>query len=198
VSSFRVWLFRGLIILVLGLMMVSWLLPWWSASVDTMPGIKAPTVIALIHPYGLEQHGGRSFLPSGATEMPIWFVPLMWIYLGVCVAAFLYALWVGEKVFEWSKLKFKLAKVLIGGVGLSYILVAVSAVILAAIRIGEFGMLLVGESYVSTGWVAGTEVNASLLSGYFLAHGVGVMCIALALLRDKIVGKTELSKQRSK
>ena len=197
-SSFRVWLFRGLIVLASGLMTVSWILPWWSASVDTMPGIKDPTIIAVIHPYGLGQHVGRSFLPAGATEMPIWFAPLMWIYLGLCVVALWYTFWVGEKEFKWGKRKFKLAKLFIGGVGLSYILVAVLAVIIAKIRISEYGMSLLGDSYVSTGWVAGTEVNAKLLFGYFLAHGAGVMCIVLALLRDKILGKTKLGKEGSK
>ena len=197
-SSFKVWLFRVLVVLSSCFMVVSWFLPWWSASVDTMPGIKDPTVIAVIHPYGLGQQTGSSFLPAGATEMPIWFAPLMWIYLGICVVALLYALWLGEKEFKWGHRKFKLAELFIGGVGLSYILVAVSAIIVAMIRIGEYGMSLIGDSYVSTGWVAGTEVSAKLLFGYFLAHGVGVMCIILALLRDKIFGRTKPGKQGSK
>ena len=123
--------------------------------------------------------------------MPVWFAPLMWIYLGLCVVALLYSLWLEEKEFNWGRRKFKLAKLFMGGVGLSYIIVAVAAIIVAMIRIGEYGMSLLGDSYVSTGWIAGTEVNAGLLFGYFMAHGVGVLCIVLALLRDKISGRTK-------
>jgi len=187
-GSFRVWLFRGLVIVAAGLLLFSWFMPWWRAFIATINGQVQ------IHPWGLKHNLiGPDAAYMAGTEMPAFFAPLMWTYLGICIALLLFSLLVKEKTFNLGKFKLSLPKVLIGGVGLSYIVVVVLAVIIAAIRTGDFyGTPLIGVTYVAFNDV-GTAVEAGLLFGYWLACGVGPLLIVLALLRNKIIGKAKLS-----
>lgn len=195
-SSIRIWLFRGLVVVAAVLMIISFILPWWGMDI-----LALGEDVVIIHPFGLSHSfeeyavyiGEYESFIEGA-EMPVWFAPLMWTYLGACVAALLYGSWIGEKEVKIGKLKFKWAKLLMGGVGLSYIIVAVVAVILAAIRTGDFyGVSLLGYTWVEIQHPIESGVVGSLQPGYFMAHGVGLLCIALALLRDKIIGKPKPS-----
>ena len=186
----RVWLFRGLVIVAAGLMLLSWFMPWWSADVLYFFLEKA----IVIHPYGLEVCPVEEIagVIPGA-EMPAWFAPLMWAYLGVCLLSLLSSLFVGEKEFSLSKRRYKKAKLLIGGVGLSYIVVVVLAVIIAAIRTGDFwGLRLQGYTFISLGYPMESDLYARLLLGYWLACAVGPLLIVLALLRNKVIGKPKL------
>ena len=188
----KVWLFRGLVIVAAGLMVVSWILPWWGADAADIG-----KNVVIIHPYGLEQHLGEFAVYIAGSEMPVWFAPLMWTYLGLCIAALLFSLFASEKRVGLGKFKLSLPKLLIGGVGLSYIIVAVVAIIVAAIRTGAFDLPLQG----STSFTVGPErvsIDASLRFGYYMAYAVGLSCIALALLRDKIIGKPKLENKPEK
>jgi len=174
-----------------GLMLLSWFMPWWSCYIVEVMLDNA----IVIHPWGLEQNlGPFAGYASSGFEMPVWFAPFMWTYLGICVAALLYGSWLGEKEVKIGKFKFKWPKLLVGGVGLSYIVVVVLAVIVAAIRTGDFyGMHLIGYSYFEVATHVESGVEAGLRFGYWLACGVGPLCIALALLRDRIIGKPKLN-----
>lgn len=186
----RVWLFRCLVILAVGLMLLSWFLPWWTSHAygEQVNQRNAATIF----PYGLQENLGQYSGYIRGSEMPAWFAPLMWTYLGICVVALLYGLWVGEKEVKIVKFKLKLPKLLIGGVGLSYIIVAVLAIIIAAIRTGDyFGTHLLGTTRVQEH--PAVFVEGVLQCGYWLACGAGLLCIALALLRDRIIGKHRLS-----
>jgi hypothetical protein len=188
-SKSRVWLFRGIVVVVVGLMLASWFLPWWAAKFSALPVGDA----AIIHPFGLwvdvEGMGGFAAFIKGA-GMPGWFAPLMWTYLGICTVALLYGSWLGEKSVRVGRFYVKLSKLLIGGVGISYIVIAVLAVIVAAIQTGHYyGSHLLGVTYFEEDYF----LSASLQPGYYMAHGVGLLCIALALLHDKIMGKPKLA-----
>lgn len=190
-SNSRVWVFRGLVIVAGGLMLLSWFMPWWSCVVYEL-GSKD---IVVIHPYGLWQNTAAlgpwvSFL-KGA-EMPVWFAPFAWTYLGICVILLLYSLFAKEKTFNLGKFRLSLPQVLIGCVGLSYILTVIIAVIVAAIRTADFGMHLIGYSYIDRGYPYVSDAHAGFLFGYWLAWGVGLLLIALALLRNRIIGKAKL------
>lgn len=195
-SNFRVWLFLSLVAVAASLMVISFILPWWGLDI-----LVLGENVLVIHPYGLshsfEQYStfmGQYQSYIEGSEMPVWFAPLMWAYLGICIAALLYALLVGGKEGKWGKFKFKWAKLLIGGVGISYILIALLAVTVAAIRTGEFyGISLLGYTYVEIAHPAESGVVGSLQPAYWMAHSVGFLCIALALVRDKIVGKPKPS-----
>lgn len=175
----RVWLFRGLVVVTTGLMVASFILPWWVAT--------SPVGDVAIYPYGLSADLGMYTPYVAGAEMPGWFAPLTWIYLGICVVALLYGSWLGEKEVKIGRLKSKVSKLLIGIIGLSYILVAVVAVIIAAIRTGDYGMTLFGTSLVVEHPAVYAEGN--LQFGYWMACGVGLLCMALSLLRNKIIGQ---------
>jgi hypothetical protein len=188
VSSARVWIFRVLTLAAAGLMLVSWILPWWACDIYEV----APNAV-IIHPWGLEEHLGDMASMIARAQMPAFFAPFMWTYLGVCMLALLLSLFAKERVISLGKFKLSLPQVLVGGVGISYIVVVVVAVIFAAIRTKDFWNLkLIGYTYVSLGPPAESGVMANLQLGYWLAGGVGILCLALALLRNKIIGKSTI------
>ena len=187
-ASSRVWLFRALVIVAIALMLVSWLLPWWSC--DTCGYLELERAV-IIHPYGLEQHMGEFAAYISGSEMPAWFAPFAWAFLGICIAALLYAAWIKHKVVRLMGNNYNLPKLIIGVVGFLYIFAAVLAVIVAAILTADYDLALQGHTDFEMG-PARIGVDACAQFGYVLAYLVGFFCIALALLRDKIVGKPKL------
>jgi hypothetical protein len=195
-GSSRAWLFRGLLIVVAGLMVASWFMPWWSCWITS--GYAQGYV--WIHPWGLANNlvGGWEDYLSGS-EMPAWFAPFMWAYLVICIALLLFSLVAREKAFRFGKFRLSLPQLLIGGVGLSYIVVVITAVIFAAIRTREFfGLHLIGHTHISVDPEHGGvgDAYAGLQLGYWLAWAVGALCIVLGLLRDKIIGKPNAGRER--
>ena len=192
-GNLRFWLFRGLTIVAIGLMLISWFLPWWYARFDMLPGIDDAVTI---HPYGLSHRLESTMAYAGeGTEMPTWFTPFMWAYISLCILLLLYSLFLKYRTFNLlGKFKFSLPGTIIGIVGFSFILVAVLAVIVAAIRTGQLGgMKLLGYSFVQLGWVMDTGAYGTLQLGYYLAYVAGLLCILLALFRNKIIGQSELN-----
>lgn len=199
-SNNRVWLFRALIVAAAGLMLVAWYLPWWTIDIEALG-----TDIAQIRPWGLETSerlGGFEVLLKGA-EMPPWFTPMMWAYLGVCLIALLIGLWGPERELNIGKFKINLARLvsfgkfsislpflLIAGVGVSYVVAAVVAAVFAGMQMGNLmNIPLQGRTFVDLGDPIVTYVDTRLLPGYYLVYVAGIVLIALALLRDKIIGE---------
>ena len=185
----RVWLFRVLVLAAAGLMLLSWYMPWWSCDIEALFVEDA----AIIHPYGLEVDSIILGLLGDWAEMPGFFTPLMWVYLGLAIAAILIGAWIKDKSIGLFGRKFSLSKLIIGIAGFSYILVVVLAVVVAAMRTGEVDLPLLGRTLVTMGTEGASWVSARLLFGYWLACGVGPLLIVLALLRDRIIGKAELT-----
>lgn len=186
-SNARIWLFRVLVIGSAGLMLLSWFMPWWKGRIIEILGWVQ------IRPWGLEHNLQEYTGYIAGAEMPAWFAPLIWAYLGLCIGLLLFSLFASEKRVGLGKFKLSLPHVIIGGVGLSYIVVVVLAVIIAAIRTGDFyGIHLIGKSFFSLGYPIEGNVEAGFLFGYWLACGVGPLLIVLALLRNKIIGKAKL------
>lgn len=182
--NIRVWIFRVLIIAATCFMLLSWFMPWWRCFIW---GINREV---LIRPWGLEHDLGDLTSYIAGAEMPAFFALFMWIYLGLCVAVLLFSLFANEKTVSLGKFKLSLTKLLIGIVGVSYIVVVVSAVIVAAIRTGDFfGVHLIGTTVIDLGEPMISDADAGLLIGYWLACSVGPLLVVLALLRDKIIGK---------
>ena len=182
-SSTRVWLFRGLIIISIALILVSWFQPWWAADI-----FELSKNAVIIHPWGLEQHVGEiGYLPG--SEMPAYFAPLMWIYLGLVIALLLFSLFARDKEFNIWKFRFTIPSFIIGFVGFSYIIIVVLAVIVAAIRTGEQqGLHLIGTTFIPEPY-PGSDVTGRLEIGYWLACSAGPLLIILSLLRSRIIGK---------
>jgi hypothetical protein len=186
-GSAGIWLFRILVAVVAGVMLVSWFLPWWSADIE-MLGYN----IIQIRPWGLqlgERLGGFEILLKGA-PMPAWFGPMMWTYLGLCMIALLVGMAAGEKDISFGKFKISLSQFLVGGVGLSYIFAGIVAAVYASIRMKNLGgIALQGRTFVDLGDPLVTNVDTRLLFGYYLIFVAGLLLLVLAIFRDTITGK---------
>lgn len=183
-GSFRAWLFRGLTLIATGLMVFSWFQYWWVADIFEL-GKNA----VIIRPWGLVQNVGEIGSIYGA-DMPAFFAPAMWTYLVLAIAALLFSLFAPNKHFKIWKLGFTLPSFLIGFVGFSYIIVVILAVIVAAIRTGDFGMALIGTTFIPEPY-PGSDVTGRLEIGYWLACVAGSVLLLLGILRNKIIGKID-------
>ncbi len=187
-NNARVWLFRVLILAAAGLMLLSWFMPWWTADILELDA----TVV--IRPWGLEENLGDFASWIKGSDMPAFFAPAIWTYLGICIAALLFVSWIKDRNIRLLRKHFSLPKFVIGLVGFSYIVVVVLAVIIAAIRTGDFyGLALIGYTYIDLGEPMISGVEAGFLLGYWLACAVGPLLIILALLRNKIIGKSKFN-----
>jgi hypothetical protein len=78
---------------------------------------------------------------------------------------------------------------LLGGIGLIYIAYAAIAIfVVVANRTADFGVSLQGWSTITAQGQTGS-ILTSLKPAYYLAYAAGGMCIALALLRNMIIGR---------
>ena len=186
VSKLRIWLFRGLVIMAAGLMLVSWFLPWWAADI---PIVIPQTNTVIIHPWALEQHSGPEY-PSwteGVSEMPAFFAPLMWIYL---------ALNLGLIFYGGLRPRGKKGMLALGVAGVGFIAVAVIMIFYTSMRLRGLGSLyipLIGLTYFDSPLYC--YVTSGLKIGHYMAYGVGALLIFLALFRNKIIGKTKINAQ---
>ena len=184
----RTWLYRVMVLLVIALMIVSWLLPWWRAVIIAIDNYVQ------IRPWGLETDLGTYASYISAGQMPGWFAPFMWAYLGIAVLAALVSLFLKDKAFKILKFKFNLPTFITGMVGVSYIVVAIVFLIFAAIRTGDFyGIHLIGHSFFTLEHPVESDVEAKLLLGFWLVCATGPLFVILSLLRNKITGKKEIS-----
>lgn len=174
-TSFRFWLFRGLVAVAAGLMIGSFSVPWWAAN---MPDIAFIDPVR-VYGYGFE-HDLVELAPYVAMDVtPFYQTVLAWVYIAASVGLVLYSTWLRGRKAKW----------LLGGVGLTYIAYAAIAVIWVAIRTGDFAMSLQGHSLVQ----GEIDAYASLRFGYYLAYAAGGLFLVLALLRNIIVGRPKIS-----
>ena len=189
VSNKRVWLIRVLVIAAAGLMLLSWLLPWWRADITVI------NAWVMVRPWGLEScQFVEEYFPTAC--MPGWFAPFAWSYLVICIVLLLFSLFAKEKVFSLGKFKFSLPQLILAGVGLSYMAACVIMVVYGSMRASEYsGMKFLGDQIIEVD----SEMNivsgayARLLLGYWLAWAAGLLLVVLALVRNRIIGKPELT-----
>ncbi len=168
-------------------MLISWFMPWWKAAILELDRS------VLIRPWGLEHDLGDLAGYIQGAEMPSWFAPFMWAYLGICMLVLLFSLFAPAKEVRLAKFQFSLSQLLVGGVGLSYIVALIVAVVYASMRVGEFWDLqLIGKTYVELGEIEKGYVEANLQLGYWVAWVAGVLLLVLGLLRNRIVGQPKL------
>jgi hypothetical protein len=189
-SNAKLWLYRVFIAAGGGVLLVSWFLPWWTIDIAEL----GPDLVQ-IRPWGLavsDRLGSFDILIKGAA-MPDWFAPAMFVYLGLCIIALVVGLFVGGKALGFGKLKLKLSQILVGGVGVSYIVAGIVMAVYASMRLTSFyNTPLQGRSYVDLGDMH-TYITSSLLPGYYLIYVAGFLLVVLALLRGKITGEPKLS-----
>ncbi|MFC1846454.1 hypothetical protein ACFLYS_00135 [Chloroflexota bacterium] len=183
--SYRVWLFRILAAVAAGLMITSFIMPWWTANFEHFTE-SHPEAIR-IYAHGLQHSLGdySYFVYSDIT--PQYQTILAWAFLAVSAGLILFSIWLKGNKGRW----------LLGGVGLIYIAyTAIAAFVVISGRLSEFGISLQGWSTIEI-IVEGTEaisdqiisVLANLRFGYYLAYIAGAICILSALFRNIITGK---------
>jgi len=188
-SGFRTWVFRILILASIGLIMFGWLTPWWHANIEMIDAN------VWVRPWGLESdlsfYGAEHYLDEA--QMPIWFGPLMWAFLGLSVLALLVSLFIKDKEISLGKLKMSLPQLLIVLVGIAYIFVAIIGIAYMATEMGKYfgGLPLMGSVMMDLGEPMVSMVFTSLQLGYWIICCVGPLILVLGLLRNKIIGKTQ-------
>jgi hypothetical protein len=191
-NNFRVWLFRVLVIIGAALMLVSWFMPWWSIDVHEIGKNSA-----IIHPWGLETHLRDSeYALIADAEMPQWFPIFVFAYLGVAMLALLVGLFGPNKGFALGKIKLSLPNVLIGLVGLSYLITLGTAVVFASYRMSGYfgGVNFIGYTYIDLGEPYHSGADAGLEVGYFVGVAAGLLLLVFGLLRNKIIAAPKVAK----
>ncbi len=188
-TGMRVWLFRVLVLVAAALFAVSWVIPWWRSN------IQESGLFVQIRPWGLEHNLGNFVIYMGGDpNMPGFFAPLMWAYLVVAIAVLLVSLFLKERTLKVFKFAFSLPQFLVFAVGVSYIIFALVFLVYAYIRVSALGVEFLGISYVTIPeFHLGAESISDFEPGFKVACFVGPLCVVLALLRDKIIGKPKLN-----
>lgn len=187
-DNVRPWIFRVLILIIAGFLIFTFIQPWWTAYIETLE-INAVEV----YPYGMVSNipVEYEYLVVGYDQvMPGWFTPFMWAYMGLCVLALIFSLFVSSsKKVGFGKLKISLPNALIGIVGISYIVVIGAALLTISMNAANFfDTQLIGRVFVSMGGTHSSYVTTDLQTGFWLACIAGPLLIILALLRNKIIG----------
>lgn len=186
-----IWLFRVLLVAGAAFMVYSWFAPWWSAKVSVIPGQDH----MVLHPWGIEAVAQvRANTDESLYSMPFpgIFAGFMWIYLAVCLLALVLSLFVGRQV-SIGRIKLPLAAVLIGFVGLTYMIAVGLAFGIGELKAGWAGSNFIGNSTIKNA-MTGTKIKmvADLKIGYWLALGAGGFLTVLSLLRFLFVGKSKV------
>ena len=185
------WIFRVLLVAGAAFMAYSWFAPWWGGTIAVLPGEDH----LLMRPWGIEVVVQvRNNADDTLWSMPWFFEPFMWTYLAVCMLALAASLFVNMQIslglIKLPRVELPLATVLIGLVGVSYLVAVVLAFVIGDLRAEMADSNFIGKSKLKHA-MTGNKVKmvSDLKDGYWLALSVGPVLICLALLRGLIVGK---------
>lgn len=182
ISNWRLWLFRILVAVAAILVLISFSMPWWTCTISEVP---EPDAIR-IYGWGLRHSlvELRPYIEEDKT--PYYQTVLAWFYIAISIGVIILSTWLRGNKGRW----------LLGGVGLIYIIyAAVAAFIVITGRWGDVGLELTGERFSLQGWNSipmvfrSISLYSTLRFGYYLAYVAGGLCIILALLRNRIIGK---------
>lgn len=178
------WIFRMLLVAAAAFMIYSWFQPWWSAKVAVLPGDNH----LVLHPWGIETVAQvRANADPSMWEMPWFFAPFMWTYLGVSMLALAAGLVLNRRV-SIGRFSIPLATLLILLVGLSYLLAAGMAFGIGELRASWAGTNFIGKStFTEPQSDAKIKMVSTLRDGYWYAVGAGGAITVLALLRGLFV-----------
>jgi len=180
------WIFRALLIAGAAFMVYSWFSPWWSAKVAVIPGDDH----LVLRPWGMEVAAEvRANADESLWSMPWFFAPFMWTYLTACMLALAASLFVDRQI-SLGRIKLPLAPVLIGLVGLSYLVAVGLTYEIGELKAGWAGANFIGVSKITEPqFGAKIKMVSDLRNGYWLALAAGAALFVLAPLRSLFVGK---------
>lgn len=187
-NGLRNWIFRILTLVAGGLWGYAWFQPWWVAYIEEL---QENAVV--IFPYQLVLSGTLRNYPQWIVgyEMPAWFWPFVWVYLALCVGLLIFSLFTTARdVVDIGKLRLTMPQLLVGLVGLAFILFVVIFPIVITIRAPQFhGVVLQGNVFISMDEHTESYVITALQPGYWIGVGTAAFTFVLALLHKVIVGK---------
>jgi len=164
-------------------MIISFIKPWWTASLNIVP-IEDPM---RIYSYGFRHNLDQLRSWVASDETPFYQSVLAFVYLGISVLLVMLSTW----------LKGRKGQLLLGTVGLVYIgYVLIAIYMVVTNRIADYNMVLQGHSLLSE--YAGdvpVEADSSLRFGYYLALATGIYMVLLATLRKFITGNKGITSQ---
>jgi hypothetical protein len=181
-DALRMWLFRSLILVVAGMLILSVYLPWWSAKVQLVvtPASGLESFKVMLYQHGIPTTAGAEYFQTDVT--PPSQVKLAWGYAGLSTALLL----------AGSIPKGKWGRWLIGITSLGYIVYTAGALVLMSQRTAVYGVPLMGQTVLAK--QNGEIVKTGFLTGYYLAYISGALGLVLAVFRDKITGIKKLVK----
>ncbi len=185
-----IWIFRVLVVAGAAFMIYSWFQPWWSAKVAVIPGDNH----LVLHPWGVDVVPQvKANIDASLFSMPFpqVFAGFMWVYLAVCMLALVASLFVVRQV-ALGRFKLPLAVVLIGLVGLSYLLAVGLAYGIGELKAAMAGTSFIGKStFIEPQSDAKIKMVSGLLDGYWLSLGAGAALFVLSLLRGLFVRQSK-------
>jgi len=180
------WIFRVLVVAGAAFMVYSWFQPWWSADVAVVKG----EFDMVLRPWGIEAVAQvRANADTAQFEMPGFFAPFMWFYLGVCMLALAASLFLTRRI-SIGPINLPVAVLLIAFVGLSYMSVLGIAYGLGTLRSEWAGANFIGKSTIlHSGTGNKVKMVSDIMIGYWLALGAGGVLTFLALVRGLFIRK---------
>lgn len=174
----KIWLYRGLAVIVAILMVASFTMPWWTLMLD-----GSSLTMINIYGYGLRHTFDQLslyylYLVDDIT--PLFQTVLAWIYISANIGFILLGAYIKDNKGRW----------LLGIAGsgyFAYILVAIFVVVSNRIADINIALQSKGTSFfddIAIGYFS------SLQFGYYLALVAAVSCMLLALMRPLILGRT--------
>lgn len=190
-SDTRIWIFRALVVVGIGLLLYSWFMPLWGLDIQLLQSDAV-----LVHSWGEELNIGAYAEMFPIPSMPDFFPILMWIYLAVCVVLLLASLVLPEGSFDLGRFRLSLPQALVGVVGLAHIAFVIVAAIAISYNLGQFEVKgvttpLQGTVTLDFGSPYISEATSSLRLGYWLAWATAIYLVGLALLRPIIIGREQ-------
>lgn len=187
-SSIGRWIFGGLTLVALGLILYTWYQPWWVAYIEEL---KENGV--MIFPHAMNILGQLRDYPQWivGSEMPAWFFPAMWIYLLICVFALIASFFFKDEWFSVGKNKVSVVQFLVGLVGFGYIVFVIVFPLMISILAPQFGgVKLQGSVFVSMNEHTESFVITALQPAYWIACFIGPALMLMSIFRNKIIGKS--------
>jgi hypothetical protein len=185
------WIFRILVFAGAAYMVYTWFEPWWAANIKVLPGEDH----MVMRPWGIEVVSQvKNNADPSLWAMPWFFKPFMWTYLTICMLALALSLFINRQIsfahIKLPRVKLPLATLLIGFVGLSYLIAVVLAFVIGDLRAEMADSKFIGKSKV-VHKMTGNKVKmvSDLKEGYWLALYSGPALIVLALLRGLFIRK---------
>ncbi len=178
-NSLRHWFFRILIIIAAALIIISFVIPWWKAAVIDLridPAMQ-------MHLYGLEvllEPDLWAYIDEYVP--PFWLTLLAFVFIVVDIGAIILSMFIRKE--KWGRL-------LLGGAGLAYLIFGGIALVYAYFKMDGLGLSFIGRSSASFIYHNPT-MEGTLLIGPYIALAGGLLCIVLALLRNKITGGNKI------